>query len=77
VLRAEIGLDIGRIAAVLVGRGEQILLPKDAIGLGELFTSACGRGSAKRAGSPASRAARTGAAPVRSRPMAMMKRLTA
>jgi class 3 adenylate cyclase len=40
-------------------------------------TSACGSGSAKCAGSPTPPAARIGAAPVRSRPMAIMKRLTA
>jgi hypothetical protein len=40
VLRAEIGLDIGRVAAVLVGRGEQVLLPDDAVGLREVFAEA-------------------------------------
>ena len=40
VLRAEIGLDIGGVAAVLVGRGEQVLLPDDAVGLGEVFAEA-------------------------------------
>src|SRR6185312_3131424 len=39
-------------------------------------TSACGSGSARYAGTTP-RAARIGAGPVRSRPMAMMKRLTA
>ena len=40
VLGAEKGLDVGRIAAVLVGRREQVLLPDDAVGLGEIIVEA-------------------------------------
>src|SRR5690606_35870481 len=40
LLRSEIGFDIGGVAAILVGGAEQVFLPFDAVGAGELVIEA-------------------------------------